>query len=222
MLTVNLGRGGCVSRAVYSSAAVRRHRLLPIPFALLLALAGAAPAGAVDVDVGVVDFSFQPREQAIGVGDTVVWRFMTNGHTTTANRGQAERWDSGPRTTPMGGTFSHTFNRPGRFQYVCIPHSGFMKGTIQVGTDQVADTVDAFRTRRRGSSVTISFRLNEAATVTYKLTGAERKTVRRGRLAAGRHSFRVRNLEEGRYRGTLTASDDFDKTVKPKNSFVIR
>jgi plastocyanin len=201
---------------------MRRHRLLPIPPTLLLALAAAAPAGAVDVEVGVVDFDFQPREQAIGVGDTVVWRFMSDGHTTTSNPGQAERWNSGPTTTPNGGTFRHTFSRPGRFQYVCFPHSGFMKGTIQVGTDEVADTVDAFRTRRSGSSVRISFRLNEAAKVTYRLTGAERKTVRRGRLAAGRHSFRVRNLEDGRYRGTLTLTDDFDKTVRPKNSFVIR
>lgn len=196
--------------------------MLPIPLTLLLALAGAAPAGAVDVDVGVVDFGFEPKEQQIGVGDTVVWRFMSDGHTTTANPGQTERWNSGPRTTPNGGTFSHTFNRPGRFQYVCIPHSGFMKGTIQVGTDEVSDTVAALRTRRRGRSVTISFRLNEAAKVTYRLRGPERKTVRRARMAAGRQSFRLSNLADGSYRGTLTATDDFDKTVRPKNSFVIR
>jgi plastocyanin len=201
---------------------MRRRRLLPIPLALLAALAAAPSAGAVDVDVGVGNFFFQPRDPAIAVGDTVVWRFMTDGHTTTADRGQAESWNSGPTTTAAGGTFRHTFDRPGRFQYVCIPHSGFMKGTIQVGSDEVSDTVDAFRTRRSGSNVRISFELNEAATLTYKLRGPERKTVRRGRLAAGRHSFRLRNLEAGRYRGTLTLRDDFDKSAKAKNSFVIR
>ncbi len=97
-----------------------------------------------------------------------------------------------------------------------------MRGTIQVGTDEVTSTLDAFRTRRRGSSVRISLRLNEAATVTYKLRGPERKTVRRGRLAAGRHSFRVRNLEAGRYRGMLMLRDDFDNSARAKNSFVIR
>jgi plastocyanin len=198
---------------------MRRRRLLPIPITLLLALAGAGPAGAADVDVGVVDFSFQPGEQAIAVGDTVVWRFQAPGHTTTSNRGQAERWDSG--TKGQGQTFSHTFNRPGRFQYVCMPHASFMNGTIQVGSDSVTDTIDAFRTRRSGSSVRISFELNEAATVTHRLRGPERRTVRRGRLAAGRHSFRVRNLESGRYRGTLTLTDDFDKTVRPRSSFRI-
>jgi plastocyanin len=201
---------------------MRRHRLLPIPFALLLALAAAVPAGAAEVDIGVVDFSFQPRERAIGVGDTVVWRFGASGHTTTAVGGQAERWNSGPATTPRGGTFRNTFDRPGRFQYYCIPHRSFMKGVIQVGRDEVSDTVDALRTRRRGASVRISFELNEPATVTYRLRGPDDRNVRRRRLATGRHSFRVRNLDDGSYRGTLTLTDDFDKTVTPKNSFVIR
>jgi plastocyanin len=201
---------------------MRHQRLLPIPLALLLALAAAAPASAVDVDVGVVDFDFEPKQRAIGVGDTVVWRFGVDGHTTTAARGQAERWNSGPRTTPGGQTFRHTFTRPGRFQYYCIPHKDFMDGVIQVGSDLVRDTVDAFKTKRSGAGVTVSFKLNEAATVTYRLRGPERKTVRRGRLAAGRHSFGVRNLDAGSYRGTLKLTDDFDKSAKPKSSFVVR
>ncbi|HEV2875073.1 MAG TPA: plastocyanin/azurin family copper-binding protein [Thermoleophilaceae bacterium] len=199
---------------------MRLHRLLPIPLALLLALAAAAPASAAEVEVGVVSFDFEPATRAIGVGDTVIWSFNAEGHTTTANRGQAERWDSGNKG--FGQSFRHTFTRPGRFQYVCTPHAGFMKGTIQVGTDQVRDTVDAFKARRSGSSVKVSFKLNEAATATYKLRGAERRTVRRGRLGAGRHSFTVRNLDAGSYSGTLTLKDDFDKSAKPKSTFTIR
>ena len=200
---------------------MRRHRLLPIPLALFLALAAAAPASAAEVEVGVVNFDFQPATRSIAVGDIVVWRFMIDGHTTTATPGQAERWNSGPETTPSGQTFRNRFDTPGRFQYVCIPHAGFMKGTIQVGTDRVRDTVDGFKTQRSGSSVKVSFKLNEPATATYRLLGAERRTVRRGRLARGRHSFSVRNLDEGSYRGTLTLKDDFDKSAKPKSSFVI-
>jgi plastocyanin len=199
---------------------MRRHRLLPIPLALLLVLVAAAPASAAEIEVGVVNYDFEPPTPSIAVGDTVIWRFNAEGHTATSNRGQAERWDSGNRM--FGQTFRHTFDTPGRFQYVCIPHAGFMGGTIQVGTDQVRDTVDAFKTRRSGANVRISFKLNEPATVTYKLRGAERRTVRRGRLAAGRHSFRVRRLDEGQYRGTLTLADDFDNEVTPKNSFAIR
>jgi plastocyanin len=199
---------------------MRRHRLLPIPLALLAALAAAAPASAAEVNVGVVDFSFQPGQRTIAVGDTVVWSFNASGHTATAGRGQAERWNSGLQAS--GRTFRHTFDRPGRFQYVCTPHASFMKGTIQVSTDRVRDTVDAFRARRDGSSVKVSFELNEPATATYSLRGASRKTVRRGRLGAGRHSFTVRGLQAGSYTGTLTLTDDFDKSVKPKSSFTIR
>jgi plastocyanin len=201
---------------------MRRHPLLPIPLALLLALVAAAPAGAAEVEVTATDFSFSPTPRTIAVGDTVIWSFAMGAHTTTARGGQAERWNSGPRTTPAGQTFRHTFTRPGRFQYFCIPHEGFMTGTIQVGTDRVRDTVDAFRTRRSGSSVRVSFELNEAAKVTFRLRGAERRTVGRGRLAAGRHSFRVRNLDAGSYRGTLALEDDFDKRSSARKSFVIR
>ena len=200
---------------------MRRHRLLPIPLALSLALAAAVPATAAEVEITATDFRFSPTPRTIGVGDTVIWRFATGGHTTTAQGGQAERWNSGPRTTPAGQTFRHTFDRPGRFQYFCIPHAGFMRGVVQVGADTVRDTVDAFRARRSGSTVTVSFKLNEAAIATYALRGAERRTVRRGRLAAGRHSFKVRNLDAGSYTGTLTLTDDFDKSAKPKSSFVI-
>jgi plastocyanin len=198
---------------------MRRHRVLPISLAMFLVLAAAAPASAAQVEVGVVNFEFQPATPSIAVGDTVLWRFNAEGHTVTANLRQAERWDSENRMA--GQTFQHTFDTPGRFQYVCIPHKGFMKGTIQVGSDRVGDTVDSFKTQRSGSSVKVSFKLNEPATATYKLRGAERRTVRRGRLARGRHSFRVRNLDEGSYSGTLTLKDDFDKSAKPKSSFVI-
>jgi plastocyanin len=197
---------------------MRRHRLLPIPLALLASLAAAAPVGAAEVEVGVVNFAFQPASRSIAVGDTVIWRFGDSGHTTTANRGQAERWNSGLESS--GQEFRKRFTRPGRFQYICTPHP-FMEGTITVGSDSVRDTVDAFRTTRSGSSVRVSFELNEPATVAYKLRGAERRTVRKGRLRAGRHSFRVRNLDPGSYTGTLALADDFDKKVNPKKSFVI-
>jgi plastocyanin len=197
------------------------RRMLSIPLAVLIALAAAAPASAPDWDVEAKDFEFTPRDRKIAVGDTVVWRFAATGHTTTAVRGQAERWNSGPEATPRGETFRHTFRRPGRFQYFCIPHEGFMKGVIRVGEDEVSDTLDAFTSRRSGSGVRVSFRLNEPATATYRLRGPEPRTVRRGRLAAGRHSFTVRNLEPGRYGGTLALEDDFDKKASAKKSFTI-
>ena len=202
---------------------MRWNRLL-IPFALLGALACASPAAAAEWGVEVTDvFTFKPAERKIEVGDTVTWNFIGDGHTTTSAGGQPDSWDSAPQgTTPVGTAFPHTFNTPGRYQYFCTPHRSFMRGVIEVGTDAVVDSIDNFRTKRSGRTVKLSFLLNEAATVTYRLKGPSRRTVKRGRLEAGRYSFYVRRLKRGTYRGVLTVVDDFDKKVTPRNFFVVR
>jgi hypothetical protein len=157
------------------------------------------------------------------VGDSVTWTFTAEGHTTVSDRGQPDRWRSiGEGANSQGTSYTHVFDTPGRFQYYCVQHKDFMKGVVEVGTDAVADSIDAFRSRRRGKRVKISFKLNEAARVTYKLRGPSRRTVKRSRLDAGRHSFTVKRLKRGRYRGVLTVVDDFDKKLTPRNTFVIR
>jgi plastocyanin len=202
---------------------MRLNRLL-MPLALLLPLALASPAAAFDWQVSVVDYEFQPAERQIAVGDSVTWNFTVAGHTSTSNRGQPDSWKSSPNggTSAAGDTLTKTFNTPGRYQYVCIPHQSFMKGVIQVGSDTVVDSLDNFKSKRTGSRVKLSFRLNEPATVTYKLKGPSRRTVKRGRLTAGQHSFTVRRLKRGTYRGVLTVVDDFDKKITPRNFLVIR
>ncbi len=126
------------------------------------------------------------------------------------------------RTNEPGTSYTHVFNTPGRYQYVCTPHRDFMKGVIEVGSDTVASSVSAFKSTRSGKRVKVSFRLNEPATVRYSLKGPSRRTVKRGRLAAGTHGFTVRRLKRGSYRGVLTVVDDFDKKITPRNFFVIR
>jgi plastocyanin len=199
---------------------MRPHRLLPVPLAVLLALAVAAPAGAAEWTIDVRDFSFTPQTRQVEVGDKVIWRFHDGGHTSTSRSGQAEQWDSNLRNG--GGIYEHTFTKPGRYEYVCTPHESFMSGVIEVGGDPVARTVEGFSTKRRGKSVTIRVTLNEPATLTYKLKGPSKRTVKRGRLEAGAHSFKVKRLAKGRYRGTLTLRDDFDNRTIRKNSFRIR
>ena len=199
-----------------------RSRRLLLPLTATLAFGLASPAMAFDWPVEVVDFEFKPGPRKISVGDTVIWNFTVESHTTTAVRGQADGWNSGPATNAAGTSYQHTFNTPGRFQYVCDPHEEFMESTIEVGDDAETDTVDKFKGTRRGNDVTISYKLNEAAKVTYDLNGRSGRTVKRPRREAGRYSFRLRNLKKDEYRGTLTAVDDFDKKAKSKNFFVIR
>jgi len=202
---------------------MRRSRLL-IPLALTVPLALASPAAAADWGVEVVDFEFQPQERQIAVGDSVTWNFAVAGHTSTSTGGQPDSWNSAPGggTNSAGVPYTKVFNTPGRYQYICIPHQAFMKGVIQVGTDMVAKSISNFKSKRTGNRVKLSFLLKEPATVTYKLTGKSRRTVKRGRLAAGKHSFTLRRLKRGSYRGVLTVVDNFDKKVTPRNSFVIR
>jgi plastocyanin len=198
------------------------QRLL-IPLALLTPLVLAAPAAAFDWSTEVVDFEFKPAERRIAVGDSVTWNFTAAGHTSTSLRGQPDSWNSVPEgTNTAGSSYTKVFNTPGRYQYMCIPHQAFMKGVIEVGTDAVVDSVDNFKSKRRGNQVKLSFLLNEPATVTYRLKGPTRRTVKRGRLDAGRHSFTLRRLRRGTYRGVLTVVDNFDKKITPRNFFVVR
>jgi plastocyanin len=200
---------------------MRSHRLL-LPLTVALALGPAGPAMAADWTVDVTgEYKFEPGTRSIGVGDTVIWNFLADGHTTTALAGQADRWNSGPSTNFAGTPYQKTFSTPGRFQYVCIPHRRFMKGTIVVGKDAVTDTVDRVRRKLRGDDVKVTFELNEAATATYKIKGPSRRTVKEDRVKAGRHSFRLKNLKPGSYRGTLTLVDDFDKKTVVRNRFVV-
>jgi plastocyanin len=200
-----------------------RPSRLAFPLALFLSLALASPAAAFDWTTEVLDFEFKPAERQIAPGDSVTWSFGAEGHTTTSLRGQPDYWTSiGEGANPAGSSYTRVFNVPGRYQYVCTPHQAFMKGVIEVGTDTVVDTLDNFRSTRRANRVTLSFRLNEPATVTYRLKGPSPRTVKRGRLGIGRHSFTLRRLKRGTYRGVLTVVDDFDKKITPRNFFVVR
>ena len=201
---------------------MRPQRLL-IPLAVLAPLVLASPAAAVAWGTQVIDFEFQPAEHHIAVGDSVTWNFTAGGHTSTSVKGQPDSWNSvSEGTNTAGSSFTKVFHKPGRYQYVCTPHHAFMKGVIEVGTDTVVDSLDNFKSTRRGNQVKLSFLLNEPATVTYRLKGPSRRTVKSGRLAKGRHSITLRRLKRGSYRGVLTVVDDFDKKVTARNSFAIR
>jgi plastocyanin len=197
---------------------MRPHRLL-LPFALLAPLALASPAVAADQAIDVTsDFTFAPDEVNLDVGDTVTWSFSDPGHTTKSNSGQAESWNSGPELATLGETYTHTFNQPGRFSYYCEPHKSFMKGAVVVGTDKYRKSQTKFKQVRRAGKVTFSFKLVEAAKVVASLKGPNKKKATSKRLKPGRHSLAVRGLKKGRYKGTVSFTDDFGKVSKVRVS----
>jgi plastocyanin len=196
-----------------------RKRLILAPLTAIAALGVVSPSLAAESNIGVADFDFTPATQTIAVGDTVTWTFNATGHSTTSQPGQPDKWDSDIQN--LGATFQKTFTKPGRYQYVCTPHESFMRGVLVVGQDTVKKTVGTVKAKVVGKKVTVSFKLNEAASATLKLKGAAKRTVTRKRLKTGAQSIVVKRLKAGSYSGTLTLSDDFDKKTTVKKSFKI-
>jgi plastocyanin len=110
--------------------------------------------GGADGDVAVVDvgpsgqyFRFVPERVEIPVGGTVRWEFKSAGHNVSCRPEVArqvslpegaEPFSSYPegesfRVVSEGETYEHTFETPGEYTYVCVPHVGEgMIGTVVV------------------------------------------------------------------------------------------
>jgi plastocyanin len=88
----------------------------------------ATPARAAQTHtVNIVDFSFEPGQLTIAVGDTVTWTNEDGAaHTATATGGA---FDSG--NMEQGDAFSFTFASAGDYPYLCTYHPE-MTGTIFV------------------------------------------------------------------------------------------
>lgn len=77
--------------------------------------------------IAISDFKFKPATLTVTAGQSV--RFVNRdqeAHTVTATD---NGFDSAGLDT--GGTWTHTFTRPGRYTYYCELHP-YMKGTIIV------------------------------------------------------------------------------------------
>jgi plastocyanin len=92
-------------------------------------------------------FVFAPEEVEVSVGDTVVWEFKSPNHNVSAVPQDSEEVSIPSGATPFasyesgnlysvvdeGGTYEHTFETPGEYTYVCIPHvASGMVGTVTV------------------------------------------------------------------------------------------
>lgn len=78
-------------------------------------------------EVVMQSISFQPGEITVEVGDEVTWT-NEDGVTHTATS-EDTLWDSGDLAS--GESFSHTFDEPGTYSYVCQIHPS-MQATVTV------------------------------------------------------------------------------------------
>ena len=78
--------------------------------------------------VTMKDIKFHPGSVTIKPGGKVTWTNEDSvGHDVTG-----DDFESGsPGGIDGGSTFSHTFNKPGTYHYVCSVHPG-MEGTVKV------------------------------------------------------------------------------------------
>jgi len=87
---------------------------------------GGSQPGANAIEIK--SYAFSPSELTIKKGETVTWTNKDpTSHTITSDSG--DELDSGPLSS--GGTYSHTFNNVGTFDYHCSIHST-MKGKVIV------------------------------------------------------------------------------------------
>jgi plastocyanin len=134
----------------------RRRFLAAAGAAVAGSLAGCTvlASDGAEYDVGMTAVAFDPPTVRVAPGEEVVWRNTSSrGHTVTAyadripdgaayfasggfaseaDARDAWRADLGGRIAG-GETYAHTFDVPGSYAYVCIPHEqAGMVGTVLV------------------------------------------------------------------------------------------
>lgn len=137
----------------------RRQLLLATGTALTTTLGGCSSSGGsgnddptptpdADVAVGPQNsLAFAPDSLTVSVGEEITWRFDSTGHNVACVPDHSDEaqlpdgaepfasydGDNKYSADPVGSTFSHTFETPGTYAYVCVPHemSG-MVGEIEV------------------------------------------------------------------------------------------
>ena len=79
--------------------------------------------------ITISEFKFKPPVLTVPVGTTVTWQNLDMTPHTVTSAAVDDRFDSG--SLSPNRTFAHTFTKPGRYQYLCVPHGG-MQGMIIV------------------------------------------------------------------------------------------
>ena len=129
------------SPAVASRTARVGLAAIVLSISAMAAAAQSEPAATVRM---TGDLMFEPPTVTVPAGSTVRWENTSSvPHTATADPSQAadpehvelpegaEPFDSG--IIQPGGSYSHTFTVPGRYQYFCISHEAAgMIGTVVV------------------------------------------------------------------------------------------
>ena len=114
---------------IFSSLAV----IAALAFVPFESTTAAEPDGEPAAKVGMDELDYTPAKVTISEGETVRWKNSSRvPHTVTAIKEKANNPESveipsgaepfGSGLMRPGDTFSHTFEVPGTYKYVCLPH----------------------------------------------------------------------------------------------------
>ncbi len=84
-------------------------------------------------EIGISRMAYHPADHTVSVGETVQWENSTIDETAHTVTGLDGSFGSDP--LDPGGTFSHTFTAPGRYEYACALHPEQMRGVVEVTED---------------------------------------------------------------------------------------
>lgn len=129
---------------------MHRRSLLRLAGATAVPIAGCSGDGGGNRVEMTDEFEFDPASLTVDVGETVTWENVGSvGHTVTAygegipadaayfasggfDSEDAARAALGEGIVEADGTYAHTFEVAGRYEYFCIPHEGSgMKATVR-------------------------------------------------------------------------------------------
>ena len=79
-----------------------------------------------ELSISISNYAYDPSTITVAVGTEVTW---TNEDSVVHTVTSAGNFDSG--NMAQGEVFSHTFNEPGTFDYICTPHP-YMEGQVIV------------------------------------------------------------------------------------------
>jgi plastocyanin len=92
-----------------------------------------APDGTEIVEVGPDDsYKFTPEELTVSTGTTVRFVWLSGGHNVAVTSQPADaNWSGHDALEDRGFHIEHTFEVPGRYEYVCTPHRSYdMLGAV--------------------------------------------------------------------------------------------
>ena len=178
------------------------YKTILLSFALLF----SGNLFAVTHNITVANFAFAPNTLTVTVGDTIVFTWISGGHTTTSTSVPSGAVSWGHNIASANDSFVYPITMVGTYSYHCAIHPS-MTGTITAITNGISspELKSNFHFNSLGSSAyEASFSLSKPSTNSlsiFDITGKTVKVLISGAKSAGTFSevFNLEDLQKGIY-----------------------